>query len=58
MTAQEVAVASGRHHESVLTALRRGLLEGNQAGPKATWSIRREDFEDWMARGAPLRKAA
>ncbi|MGW4128020.1 hypothetical protein [Amycolatopsis japonica] len=58
MTAQEVAAESRRHHESVLNALRRGLLVGSQSGPKGTWSIERSDFNDWMRRGKPLQRAA
>ncbi len=58
MTAQEVAVAAGRHHETVLLALRRGLLVGTQSGPKGTWAIERADFNDWKRRGRPSQRAA
>lgn len=55
MSAQDVVDESGRHHNSVLLALRRGLLVGSQPGPKGTWSIARDDFNDWMRRGAPIK---
>ncbi len=58
MTAQDAAAESRRHHENVLVALRRGLLIGSQSGPKASWSIERADFDDWMRRGAPIARAA
>jgi hypothetical protein len=58
MSAQDVVDESGRHHNSVLLALRRGLLVGGQSGPKGTWSIERADFNDWMRRGKPIARAA
>jgi hypothetical protein len=58
MSAQDVVDESGRHHNSVLIALRRGLLVGSQSGPKGTWSIERSDFNDWMRRGKPIARAA
>ena len=54
MTTNQVAADSGRHRDSVLDALGRGLLTGTQAHPKARWRISRKAFEAWMAKGAPI----
>lgn len=53
MTARQVADESQKHHESVLAALRKGLLKGSQSSAKAPWRIKRKDFNTWMDRGAP-----
>lgn len=53
LTSLEVAEKAKRHQETVLLALRRGLLEGSQAGPKKPWRINEAAFDDWMRRGAP-----
>lgn len=54
MTTTAVADESGRHRETVLLALRRRLLNGNQSGAKGHWTIARADFDDWMRRGKPI----
>lgn len=54
MTAKQVAGESGRHHESVLLALRRDLLAGTQSHPQASWRISRPAFKAWMEKGAPV----
>lgn len=58
LSAKDVAEMTGRHHESVLAALRRGLLKGTQASAKSNWLIRAADVEDWTSRGAPLQHSA
>ncbi|MEV4052989.1 helix-turn-helix domain-containing protein [Amycolatopsis sp. NPDC049688] len=58
LSAKEAAEITGRHHESVLCALRRGLLKGSQASAKASWLIRAADVEDWVSRGAPTGRTA
>ncbi|WP_372673015.1 helix-turn-helix domain-containing protein [Amycolatopsis kentuckyensis] len=58
MTTAEVAAESGRHRETVLLALRRKLLKGNQSGAKGHWTIARKDFDDWMSRGKPIARAS
>lgn len=58
LSTREVSELSGRHQETVLLALRRGLLAGVQPGKNASWRVRVEDYEAWAALGAPLRKAA
>jgi hypothetical protein len=54
MTVKEVAEESGRAYDSVIRALRRGLLTGNQPCPKGTWSISRKAFAAWMEKGRPV----
>lgn len=54
MTTRQVADESGRHQESVIRALQKGLLTGSQSRPGATWRISRRAFEAWMAKGAPI----
>lgn len=54
MTAKQAADESGRHHQSVLLALRRNLLTGVQPCTKGTWRISRAAFAAWMAKGAPV----
>lgn len=54
MTTAQVAKESGRHPQSVLAALRRGVLQGAQANANASWRVARKNFDDWMERGAPI----
>lgn len=54
MSTKQVAAESGRHHESVLLALRKGLLKGVQPRANCPWRIRRPDFERWLDAGCPL----
>lgn len=54
MSTKDVAAESPRHHESVLLALKRGLLTGTQSHPGARWQISRKAFQAWMERGAPV----
>ncbi|MFC3490734.1 hypothetical protein ACFORH_42820, partial [Amycolatopsis roodepoortensis] len=58
MSASDCADASPRHHNSVLLALRRGLLVGSQSGPKGTWLIERGDFDAWLRDGAKFKRTA
>lgn len=58
MTTTQVAGESGRHRETVLLALRRGLLAGSQSGVKGHWTVAREAFDDWMRRGKPISRTA
>jgi hypothetical protein len=52
MTTKQVAVESGRHHENVLLALRRGHLTGVQRRAGCPWRITRKAFDEWMQAGA------
>lgn len=54
MTAREVAAESGRNHDSVLDALRVGLLKGSQGGPGCRWVISTSNFNRWAEAGFPL----
>lgn len=54
MTTTQVADESGRHQESVLLALHRGLLAGVQARAGCPWRVERKAFDAWMERGAPV----
>lgn len=55
MSTRQVAEESGgRHRDSVLHALNRGLLTGTQSHPGASWRISRKAFQAWMEKGAPV----
>jgi hypothetical protein len=54
MSSRQVSEESGRHQESVLLALHRGLLKGSQARAGCSWRVKRSDFDAWMAAGCPL----
>lgn len=57
LTAKQVADHTGRHHETVLLAARRGLLVGTQSGPGATWRFRLPDVDRWIEAGCPYRSS-
>jgi hypothetical protein len=54
MSSREVSEESGRHQESVLLALHRGLLKGSQARAGCSWRVSRKAFTEWMEAGCPL----
>lgn len=58
LSTRQVGDLAGRHQETVLLALRRGLLRGTQAGVNSTWRVREDWAADWLDRGAPSKTAA
>jgi hypothetical protein len=58
MTTGEIVEASGRHEDTVLLALRRGLLKGVQSGYKGRWRAKSSDVEAWVEAGAPWQVAS
>jgi hypothetical protein len=54
MSSRQVSEESGRHQESVLLALHRGLLKGSQARVGCSWRVERGAFDAWMDKGAPV----
>lgn len=57
MNVKQASHVSGRHEKSILRSLQTGELAGSQSGPGCKWIIRSDDFEDWLARGAPVTPA-
>ncbi|WP_206078037.1 MerR family transcriptional regulator [Prauserella endophytica] len=53
MTTAQVAAYAQRHQETVLLALRRGLLVGVQAAANCSWRVHRKEVDKWIAAGCP-----
>lgn len=58
LTTTQVAGLSGRHQESVLDALHRGLLAGVQVRVGCPWRVSEQAFTEWMQAGAPVDRPA
>lgn len=52
----QAADYSGHHSKTVLTALRRGHLQGVQASPGQTWRTRESYVDAWLAGKAKVRR--
>lgn len=48
LTVTEAAQATGRHRDTILSALRLGELKGHQRGRNGTWRMTEEALVSWL----------
>lgn len=54
LTVTEAAQASGRHRDTILSALRLGELVGHQRVVGGTWRMTEENLVAWLTGNSPL----
>jgi excisionase family DNA binding protein len=57
LTTREIAQLEHLSTDTVKRAIRHGHLRAHQVGSRGDWRIRREDYLDWLSRGAPTSPA-
>ncbi len=56
LTVREIAARQRITIDTVKRALRSGGLHGYKVGDRGDWRVRLEDYQDWLARGAPTKQ--
>jgi excisionase family DNA binding protein len=55
LTAQDIATRENISLDTVKKALKAGVLKGHRIGTRGDWRITPEDYQQWIADGAPTK---